>query len=121
VTKDNTVANGGYLGNRLQGVPEYQASLWGTYQFTEKFKAGLGGVIVGTRQGDAANSYQLPGYGRLDAMAAYMQPIGKTRLTAQININNLLDKEYFTGSTSWLPTANVGTPISAMGSLKLEY
>jgi iron complex outermembrane receptor protein len=121
VTKDNTVANGGYLGNRLQGVPEHQASLWGTYQFTEKFKAGLGGVLVGTRQGDAANSYQLPGYGRLDAMAAYIQPIGKTRLTAQININNLLDKEYFTGSTSWLPTANVGAPISAMGSLKLEY
>ena len=47
--------------------------------------------------------------------------IGKTRLTAQVNVYNLLDKEYFTGSTSWIPTANVGAPISAMGSLKLEY
>ena len=121
ITKDNTVANGGLLGKRLPWVPEHQASLWGTYQFTEHFKAGLGGVVVGQRQGDAANSYQLPGYARLDAMAAYVQPIGKTRLTAQINVNNLLDKEYFTGSTSWLPTANIGAPISAMGSLKLEY
>lgn len=121
VTKDNTVSTGGLLGKRLPGVPEHQASLWGTYQFTNKFKAGLGGVAVGQRQGDAANSYQLPGYVRLDAMAAYTQPIGKTRLTAQINVNNVLDKEYFTGSTSWLPTANVGAPISAMGSLKLEF
>ncbi|ATG92355.1 TonB-dependent siderophore receptor [Methylomonas koyamae] len=117
VTKDNN----GTEGKRLLNVPEHQASLWGTYQFTEHFKAGLGGVVVGKREGDTANSFQLPGYTRLDAMAAYVQPIGKTRLTAQVNVYNLLDKEYFTGSTSWIPTANVGAPISAMGSLKLEY
>ncbi|OAI02802.1 TonB-dependent siderophore receptor [Methylomonas methanica] len=111
----------GLQGNRLLNVPEHQASLWGTYQFTEQFKAGLGGVVVGKREGDNTNTYQLPGYTRLDAMLAYVQPIGKTRLTAQVNVYNLLDKEYYTGSTSWLPTANVGAPISAMGSLKLEY
>jgi len=111
----------GLQGNRLLNVPEHQASLWGTYQFTEHFKAGLGGVVVGKREGDNTNTYQLPGYTRLDAMMAYVQPIGKTRLTAQVNVYNLLDKEYYTGSTSWLPTANVGAPISAMGSLKLEY
>lgn len=117
VTKDTR----GFEGTRLINVPEHQASLWGTYQFTEHFKAGLGGVVVGKREGDTANTYQLPGYTRLDAMAAYIQPIGKTRLTAQINVYNLLDKEYFPGSTNWLPTANVGAPLSAMGSLKLEY
>jgi iron complex outermembrane receptor protein len=116
-TKDNS----GLQGNRLLNVPEHQASLWGTYQFTEHFKAGLGGAVVGKREGDSTNTYQLPGYTRLDAMAAYIQPIGKTRLTAQVNVYNLLDKEYYTGSTSWLPTANVGAPLSAMGSLKLEY
>ena len=120
VTKGNS-SDGALEGNKLPWVPDNQASLWGTYQFTERFKAGLGGVAVGERQGNAANNYQLPGYVRMDVMAAYVQPIGKSRLTAQININNLLDKEYFTGSTSWLPTANIGAPISAMGSLKLEY
>lgn len=117
VTNDNN----GTEGKRLLNVPEHQASLWGTYQFTEHFKAGLGGVVVGKREGDTANTFQLPGYARLDAMAAYVQPIGKTRLTAQVNVYNLLDKEYYTGSTSWIPTANVGAPLSAMGSLKLEY
>lgn len=117
VTKDNS----GLQGMRLQNVPEHQASLWGTYQFTEQFKAGIGGIVVGKREGNDFNTYQLPGYTRLDAMAAYIQPIGKTRLTMQVNVYNLLDKEYFTGSTTWIPTANVGAPISAMGSLKLEY
>lgn len=116
-----TTDNNGAAGNRLLNIPEHQASLWGTYQFTEHFKAGLGGVVVGKREGDTANTFQLPGYARLDAMVAYVQPIGKTRLTAQVNVYNLLDKEYYTGSTSWIPTANVGTPLSAMGSLKLEY
>ncbi|MGR8930604.1 MAG: hypothetical protein ACU836_08175 [Gammaproteobacteria bacterium] len=82
---------------------------------------GRGGVVVGKREGDTGNTFQLPGYARLDAMAAYVQPIGKSRLTAQVNVYNLLDKEYYTGSTSWLPTANVGAPITAMGSLKLEF
>ncbi|MCQ8104738.1 TonB-dependent receptor [Methylomonas sp. SURF-2] len=117
VTKDA----GGLEGKRLLNVPEHQASLWGTYQFTEQFKVGLGGVVVGKREGDSGNSFQLPGYARLDAMAAYVISLGKTRLTAQVNVYNLLDKEYFTGSTSWLPTANVGAPLSALGSLKLEY
>lgn len=121
VTEDNPRAAGGLLGNRLLNVPEHQASLWGTYQFTEQFKAGLGGVAVDTRAGDAANTYELPGYVRLDAMAAYAQPFGKSLLTAQININNVLDKDYYSGSTTWLPTANVGAPISVLGSLKLEY
>ncbi|WKJ92364.1 TonB-dependent receptor [Methylomonas montana] len=119
VTNDKN--NNSTEGKRLLNVPEHQASLWGTYQFTEHFKAGLGGVVVGKREGDTANTFQLPGYARLDAMAAYVQPIGKTRLTAQVNVYNLLDKEYYTGSTSWIPTANVGAPLSAMGSLKLEY
>lgn len=116
VTKDN----GALLGKRLPSVPEHQASLWGTYQFTERFKVGLGGVAVGQVQGDATNSYQLPGYVRMDAMAAYMQPIGKSKLTAQINVNNLLDKEYYSGSggRNFILT---GAPLSVMGSLKLEF
>ncbi|WP_081470820.1 TonB-dependent siderophore receptor [Methylomonas methanica] len=45
-------ANANLLGQRPVNVPENQASLWGTYQFTERFKAGLGGVVVGKRLGD---------------------------------------------------------------------
>lgn len=120
VTKDNR----GLTGKELMNVPEHQASLWGTYQFTERFKVGLGEVLVGSRQGDAANTYQLPGYARTDAMAAYTFPVGKTRLTTQLNINNLLNKDYFSDSSAYnggRVSVLVGEPISVMGSLKLEY
>lgn len=118
VTKDNS----GIVGNKLSNVPEHQASIWGTYQFTERFKVGLGEVMVGSRQGDASNTFLLPGYARTDAMAAYIHPIGKTRLTTQLNINNLLNKDYFSDSSNGGRLSVLyGEPISVMGSLKLEY
>jgi iron complex outermembrane receptor protein len=110
----------GVLGKRLANVPEHQASLWGTYQFTPQFRAGVGGVVVGEREGNAQNTYQLPGYVRMDMMAAYVQPIGKTRLTTQLNINNVLDKEYYGGSDGFNQVIT-GNPLSVMGSLRLEY
>jgi iron complex outermembrane receptor protein len=118
VIKDNS----GLVGNKLVNVPEHQASLWGTYQFSERFKIGLGEVLVSNRQGDARNTFQLPGYARTDAMAAYTHPIGKSRLTAQVNINNLLNKDYFSDSSAGSRNnVMVGEPISVIGSLKLEY
>ncbi|TRX03881.1 TonB-dependent siderophore receptor [Candidatus Methylobacter oryzae] len=120
ITKDNN----GNVGKELVNVPDHQASVWGTYQLTERFKVGLGEVLVGSRQGDTANTYQLPGYARTDAMAAYIHPIGKTRLTTQLNINNLLNKDYFSESSLYnggRVSVLVAEPISVMGSLKLEY
>lgn len=118
VTKDNS----GRVGNELVNVPEHQASLWGTYQLSEQFRIGLGEVLVGSRQGDANNSLQLPGYARTDAMAAYSQSIGKTRLTYQLNINNVLNKYYYSDSSAGnRNTVLLGEPISVIGSLRLEY
>ncbi len=119
VTQNGANTNG-ILGKRLANIPEHQASLWGTYQFTPKFKAGIGGIVVGKREGNAVNTYQLPGYVRMDLMAAYVQPIGKTRLTTQFNINNVLDKGYY-GDTDGAVNSVTGNPLSVMGSLKLEY
>jgi iron complex outermembrane receptor protein len=112
----------GLKGNRLDNVPLNQASLWGTYQFSDAYKVGLGGVAIGSRQGTANNSYQLPGYGRLDAMLAYTQSVGKfQRLTAQLNIINLLDKQYYANSGGARGSIMPGAPRSFMGSLKFEY
>lgn len=115
-----TKSNNGLTGKRIENIPEHQASLWGTYQFTPKFKAGIGGVAVGQREGDNSNSYQLPGYVRMDLMAAYIQPFGETRLTTQLNINNVLDKDYYAGTDGWVNVVT-GNPLAVMGSLKLEF
>lgn len=111
----------GFKGNRLENIPRHQGSLWGTWQFNDAFKVGLGVVAVGKRFGDADNTYTLPGYVRMDAMAAYTYRIGQHRLTAQINLNNLLDKEYFANSDGGSLNTIPGTPINVFGSLKYEF
>jgi len=119
VTKNGANTNN-ILGNRLANVPEHQASLWSTYQITPHFKAGIGGTVVSEREGNSNNTFQLPGYARMDLMAAYVQPLGKTRLTSQLNINNVLDKAYYAGTDGFSNTVTAN-PITVMGSLKLEY
>jgi iron complex outermembrane receptor protein len=110
----------GLKGNSLDNVPKHQGSLLSTWQFNDAFKAGLGAVVVGMRPGDAQNTYQLPGYARMDAMAAYTPHIGQHKLTFQVNINNLLDKEYYAsagGRNAIIP----GSPIGVLGSVKYEF
>ena len=114
-------ADASLLGQRPINVPEHQATLWGTYQITDRFKVGLGGVAVGKRLGDNYTPVELSGYVRMDAMAAYTLPVGKTHLTTQVNINNVLDKDYYTGAGYGRNSITTGDPISVMGLLRLEY
>lgn len=37
------------------------------------------------------------GYATVDLLATYSMDVGKSKVTAQFNVNNLLDKHYFTG------------------------
>jgi len=126
LTKD-TDRNGGIgnQGHRLYGVPEHSASLWGYHQFGEfafpELSAGLGVFVVGQRQGDLANTYQLPGYARLDASLKYNRPIGKTNLTVQFNIQNLLDKDYYATARPNRVGITPGDPLTFLGSVKLEF
>lgn len=86
----------------------------------------MGGVAAGARQGDFANSFQLPGYVRMDTFAAYKMKVGPTKVTAQFNIRNLLDKDYYESTD---PDSNVtprlgvapGAPLTAIGSIRVEY
>lgn len=116
--------NNGNEGHRLPNVPEHAGSLWVNYELPFGFKLGTGVYISDKRQGNAQNDVQLPGYVRWDAMAAYQWNIGVSKITAQVNVNNILDKEYY----KFLDIAgnprfdiNPGEPLSVIGSLKLEY
>lgn len=122
ITKDTL----GNEGNRLPPVPRHAGSLWAKYQvLPERLEVGAGVFAVGQREGDNENTVQLPGYVRVDAFAAYHWKIGPSRLTAQINVNNLLDKEYFEASNVFAgnPRAGIlpGDPLTVLGSLRLEY
>lgn len=127
ITKDYS----GLQGNRLNNVPEHSGSLWLKYEVKEYepldgWSFGIGMFAVGKRQGDDANTFVLPGYVRLDAFTSYRYQLGDSRLIAQFNIRNLLDKTYYESTDPFQsapPRVGIypGAPLTAMGSIRLEF
>ncbi|WKJ90303.1 TonB-dependent receptor [Methylomonas montana] len=116
----------GNQGHRLFNVPRNIASLWNTYEFLGGDLRGLkfgGGVLVrDQREGDNSNTFQLPGYATINLLASYTLNIGKTKFTAQLNIDNLLNKNYYDSASN--STGNgiyPGAPRTVLGSIRLEF
>ena len=65
----------GRQGNHFANVPKHAGSIWSRYEFADfgwhGLWTGAGVFLAGQRQGDTANSFQLPGYARLDAALGY--------------------------------------------------
>lgn len=120
VLRDTT----GNEGNALYGVPRHMGKLFLRYDLqaggVQGWSFGLGMVALSKQQGDTANSFQLPGYGRIDLMAAYKWRAGAARWTAQVNILNTGDKKYYLPSGSRDEIA-VGKPRTLLASLRMEY
>ncbi len=127
ITKDTA----GKEGRRL-GAPRHGGSFWTRYQFLQGpldgLSLGAGVFAVGTRQGDlfglADNTFQVPGYVRADLMAAYRWQIGKSTLTAQLNVENLFNREYIiTAGGIDDPDLSLtpGPPRIILGSIRVEF
>lgn len=114
----------GNSGNRLFGVPRLGGSLWMTYHVTRGglggLKLGLGAVSRGEREGDNANDYALPGFVRWNALAAYSWRMGGTRVSLQLNVDNLFNARYFE-SVSGTYTVMPGSPRNWVGSVHAEF
>jgi len=139
VTQDNGTQFGPSMeGLRFPGVPYNSGSFWSTYEIQRGFLKGLKfGAGVVARSGEQAYSAQyaydadgnalkptylveqIPAFAIVNAMASYPCVIGKTKLTAQVNINNLFDTTYY--STVIPGSAMPGAPINVLASLKLEF
>ena len=144
VTKSNDMYPA--VGSRYYGVPRNTASFWNTYEFAAQELKGLkigGGVTIRDSQlaftnapGVKNNSglptitnYSIPGYATVDLMSSYSLKVGESKITAQLNINNLLDKYYLTnaylsqvGSTGFdAGYVSFGAPRTVMGSIRVEY
>jgi iron complex outermembrane receptor protein len=121
----------GLQGNRLNNVPEHSGSLWlkydiRHYQPLNGWQFGVGVFAAGQRQGDDDNTFALPGYVRLDAYTGYTYQLRDSRLTVQFNIRNLLDKTYYESTDPFQnapPRVGIypGAPLTAMGSVRLEF
>jgi iron complex outermembrane receptor protein len=94
VTEDNAIP----VGTLTQNVPRNSYNLWTRYEF-QRGRArgigfGIGGQYYSAQAGDQLDTFHILRYGLADALVFYRR--GRFRL--QLNVNNLLNKRYFTGS-----------------------
>jgi iron complex outermembrane receptor protein len=126
IDSEITRQNDGTQGNRFHNVPRHGGSLWNTYQFQtgvlQGLKMGAGIVARGQREGNNENDFQMPGYALVNLMTGYEFKVGKSKVTAQLNVDNLLDKEYFPSSVGFgRSRVDVGAPRTFLGSIRVEY
>jgi len=104
-------------GNRLAQLPKHVASVWNKYEFGNSFSAGLG-IIHQTEMFAAAdNLVTLPGFTRVDAALFYRL---SERLRMQVNVENVLDEEYYANAHS---NNNItpGSPVAVRASLTASF
>ena len=102
-------------GARPAELPKDSFSIWNSYQLNDKLGLGFGAIYQAesTPKGGASRG-TVPSFTRVDA-AAYYQLSENLRL--QVNIENLLDEEYYPHSYS-SHQFTVGAPVSATVSIK---
>ncbi len=117
VTQDPT-----YEGKQLANVARHAGSLWARYAIDSQWSVGGGVFAQGQRQGDVGNTFQLPGYGRVDAMLAYKFGLGGSKASLQLNVDNIFNKKYYAGSHQFVQDwIKLGNPRTAKLTLRLDY
>lgn len=84
-------------GNRLGQVPENSLSIWNRYDFNAQWGFGLGAIYQGDVFVSTDNAVVLPNFTRFDAAVFYTL---NDSLRVQLNIENLLDEEYYASAHS---------------------
>ena len=96
-------------GNTPREIPENMISVWNHYQLTNKLGLGLGAIYQDSSFMTNNEAAELPAFIRVDAAAYYRI---SENLRFQVNVENLLDEDYFPSSHS-THQATVGAPIHA--------
>jgi iron complex outermembrane recepter protein len=108
-------------GQPLANVAKHSGSLWARYA-AGGWALGGGVFFQGARPGDGTGSFTLPGYGRADLMVSVALPLQPAKASLQLNVNNVFDKVYFTGSHQFVQDwIAVGSPRSVSATLRIDY
>lgn len=104
-------------GNHLAQLPRHSASLWNRFDLTPTFGIGVGAIYRGSFYASTDNTVTVPGFTRFDG--ALFWNVSK-QLQLQLNIENLLDKEYYSAAHS---NQNItpGAPRGAMLSARFTF
>jgi catecholate siderophore receptor len=98
-------------------VPKQQTSLWTRYDFTPRVGAGVGVYRQSKSFTSVSNTAVLPTFTRVDAAAFFkLTP----QLEAQINVENLLNNNYFSSAyndNNIMP----GAPTTARATVRMSF
>jgi catecholate siderophore receptor len=116
-TIDRTQSASVQAGARLAQLPRHTASLWNRYDFNGRWGAGLGLNYRSAFFTSTDNTVSVPGYTRVDAALYYTF---NRHLRAQLNAENLFDREYFSSAHN---NNNItpGSPRAVRASVTLRF
>lgn len=98
-------------------VPRHSFSLWNKYQLSKPLALGFGVVARSKVYTSIGNAVELPGFVRFDAAAYYRLARG---IEAQVNVENLFDRDYFASAHSDNNIAP-GAPRTVKASLRFGF
>lgn len=104
----------------LGQVPKHQFALWNRYDFNSSVGAGLGVVHQSSQFAairTSATTTRLPAFTRVDAALFFK---ANDRLEFQVNIENLLDQEYFSDAHN-NNNISPGAPINARFTARVKF
>jgi catecholate siderophore receptor len=105
----NRTDGSGANGNKTRQTPDHMFSIWNSLEVNSKLRFGLGANYQDSFFVNEDNSVEVPDYVRIDA-AAFYQVNADLRL--QVNIENLLDVDYFPDAHS-NDNISTGAPVNA--------
>jgi iron complex outermembrane receptor protein len=114
-------ASAAFVGKRPENTPEWTASLFVEYRpaAVEGLALNAGAFHTGERAVNAANQAFVPGYTTGTVGARYAWTMGTTRVTAQLNVDNVTDEVYW--STAGNGLLGVSLPRTTRLSLTTSF
>ena len=113
-------------GNTASQVPEHQLTLWAGYRFSQGVlngaNAGLGVRHIADIYADDANTKKVPDYTLVDLALGYdFSKLGLEGVSTQLNVNNLLDKEYVASCYNSLEFCYFGAERNVTASVSYRF
>ncbi|KAB2825734.1 TonB-dependent siderophore receptor [Aliivibrio finisterrensis] len=101
-------------------VPEFSASIWSQYDFSNGTGINLGVYHVGERYGDSNNEFKKDAYTRVDMGVSHTIKYDENLdFVARFNVENLLDTDYLAGGSA--SGVVVGEGRNYMATLQVKY
>ena len=109
--------NSGNDGNRTRQTPENMFSIWNNFAINQRVRVALGATYQDSFFVREDNNVKVPSYVRVDAAAYYDF---SESVTLQLNVENLLDEDYFPDAHS-NNNISTGKPLNASLSISASF